>query len=83
MGYLTAEWEELNLQKKSDQALNAELKYLKDQAINKRILLSDYMGNLAYGIEGKMPLWMILSDIESVCAQTNRVVAEMKRRELP
>ena len=83
MGYLTAEWEEMNLRKKSDKALDTEYKFLIEQVKHKRWAIFEYTNRIQHGHSPNLPLWMIISDIESVCDQLIRVVDELKRRELP
>lgn len=83
MAYLSTEWEAAQLKKQSESLLRKEIEFLRLSLIQKRFLLKKHFDLIVEGDAIMLPLWMIESDIKNLFEQLERVVAEIKRRELP
>lgn len=84
MAYLTAEWEKAKLLKTSNRQLQIEATFLYLQ-LKKKCDLLEYWGFCKRFNKSapKLPDWMIQSDIKDTMAQLERVMAEIRRREIP
>lgn len=83
MNYLTAEWEVLALRKKTSEGLHEELGYLIFQ-------MSARFGQYMMAIKARyigepqvVPAWKLLEDIQIMHEQTQRIIDEINRREIP
>lgn len=83
MAYLTHEWEQKQLMKKSGEALYEEGKYLWDQLKIKCKMLDLWGFRMFAAMEPDITFEMIEADIKSISEQLERVANEVKRRELP
>lgn len=82
--YLTHEWEELQLRKKSDAELQEELFYLLNQTKIRFRQLETSMRMEFAGIEESLvPPWKLIEDIKELYEQFTRIAFEKNRRDIP